>query len=137
MTSIVVESFRLIRQDVARYGSDDAVEDILADFVFEQLAHKLRPIDAMTTRNFYDIRELLDGGTRVIPSPTDQERVVGRGLANTGPFHRPRNSVADARRIEASTLPDKPVWIISRSYPMFQCDGLELKGCDRPAGVGS
>jgi hypothetical protein len=79
MTSSVVERFRLIRQDVALDGSDDAVESILANFVFEQWAHKLPLIGAVTTRNFQDIRDLLERGTRLTPSRTDQERVVARG----------------------------------------------------------
>jgi hypothetical protein len=49
MTSSVIERFRLIRQDVALYGSVGDVEAILAEFVFEQWAHKVPMIGAMTT----------------------------------------------------------------------------------------
>lgn len=100
MTSSVSERFRLIRQDVALYGSVDDFEGFFAEFVFEQWAHKIPMIGAMTTRNFEEIRELLQGGTRLEATAADHARVVARGLAKTAPFHRSRNSVADALLIE-------------------------------------
>ncbi len=51
-----------------------------AEFVFEQWAHKIPMIGgAMTTRNFEEIRELLQGGTRLEATAADHARVVARG----------------------------------------------------------
>ena len=54
----------------------------------------------MAIQSFELIRELLDRGTKLIPSNADHRHVVERGLAKTAPLHRNRNSVADALLIE-------------------------------------
>lgn len=97
MTSDVTQRFRLIRRDLVQYASEQQSEALE---MLDQLAHQVPLIGAMTTRNFEEIRELLDRGTRLEPTTADQERVVGRGLAKAAPFHRSRNSVADALLIE-------------------------------------
>lgn len=57
-------------------------------------------IGAMTTRNFDDIADLLRTGRELEPTDVERGRVVQRGLDKQVPFHRPRNSVADALLIE-------------------------------------
>jgi hypothetical protein len=97
MTSEVTQRFKLIRRDLVQYGNDQQSEALE---MIDQLAHQVPLIGAMTTRNFEEIREQLDRGTRIEPTADEQTRVVARGLAKSAPFHRSRNSVADALLIE-------------------------------------
>jgi hypothetical protein len=97
MTSEVTQRFKLIRRDLVQYGNDQQSEALE---MIDQLAHLVPLIGAMTTRNFEEIREQLDRGTRIEPTAEDQARVVARGLAKSAPFHRSRNSVADALLLE-------------------------------------
>lgn len=91
MTSSVAQRFKAIKQDLDDYGADaDAAK------VVEDLARHTPLIGAMTTRNFDDVLALLKGGRRLEPTDVEQLRVVARGLAKQAPFHRSRNSVADA-----------------------------------------
>ena len=68
--------------------------------MLDQLAHQVPLIGAMTTRNFEEIREQLDRGSRIEPTADDQARVVARGLTKAAPFHRSKNGTADALLIE-------------------------------------
>lgn len=97
MTASVSERFRLLKRDLAEYGGMDPQDglDLLAE-----LAHQVPLIGAMTTRNFDDIAELLRQGRRLDPTDVERARVVQRGLDKRVPFHRPKNSVADALLIE-------------------------------------
>jgi len=97
MTASIAQRFRLIKRDLDDYGGT-AQEQALK--VIEGLARHVPLIGAMTTRNFDEVLELLRAG-RVI-EPTDEERrgVIERGLSKRAPFHRSRNSVADALLIE-------------------------------------
>lgn len=98
MTQNVSERFRLIKQDLNIYGGEgreDAAE------LLDSLAHQVPLIGAMTTRNFDDIAALLTKGRAIETTPHDNKRVVQRGLDKRAPFHRSKNSVADAVLIEA------------------------------------
>lgn len=97
MTTTVAQRFKLMKQDLGDYGGRD-YEQALG--VIEGLAHEVPLIGAMTTRNFGDVLDLLRDG--VMPDPTNEQRsrVVQRGLDKRAPFHRSRNSVADALLIE-------------------------------------
>ncbi len=97
MTASVTERFRLIKQDLDAYGGSDQ-EDALQ--VIEGLAYQVPLIGAMTTRNFDDIVALLKQGDQLEPGDEERARVVQRGLDKRAPFHRSRNSVADALLIE-------------------------------------
>jgi PIN domain len=97
MTSEVAQRFKLIRRDLVQYGSE---QQSAALEMLDQLAHQVPLIGAMTTRNFEEIREQLDRGTRIEPTADDRARVVARGLAKAAPFHRNRNGMADALLIE-------------------------------------
>ena len=50
----------------------------------------------MTTRNFDEVLDLLRADRTVEATDNDRRRVVERGLSKRAPFHRSRNSVADA-----------------------------------------
>ena len=97
MTSTVANRFKLIRQDLNDYGGEGNAEalKIIAD-----LARDVPLIGAMTTRNFDEILELLRDGREMEPSDDNRKAVVERGLVKQAPFHKSRNSVADALLIE-------------------------------------
>jgi hypothetical protein len=97
MTASVAQRFKLIRQDLDDYGGTDTESALQT---IEELARHTPLIGAMTTRNFDEILELLRAGRTVEPTEEDRRAVVERGLAKQAPFHRSRNSVADALLIE-------------------------------------
>jgi len=97
MTASVAERFRLLKKDLDEYGGEDR-HDALN--VLDSLAHQVPLIGAMTTRNFSDIAELLRKGHRLDPTDGDYARMVQRGLEKLAPFHRSKNSTADALLIE-------------------------------------
>ncbi|TPV47781.1 hypothetical protein FJ661_20165 [Pseudarthrobacter phenanthrenivorans] len=98
MTARVTDRFRLIRADIGSTYNNDDLEHALK--ALDGLAHHIPLIGAMTTRNFDDVLKLLEGGVRLEPSSREHSRVVQRGLDKRAPFHRSRNSVADALLIE-------------------------------------
>lgn len=93
MSASVTERFRLLRRDIVDYGGDGQGEAL--GWV-DALAHQVPLIGAMTTRNFEEILELLQGGHRLTPGPDEHAAVVQRGLDKRAPLHRQKNSVADA-----------------------------------------
>jgi hypothetical protein len=100
MTTSVADRFRLLQKDLEALSADwhrpgfDAIN---------ALAYEMPLIGAMATRNFRDILELLNGGRTLEPGDVEREGVVRRGLAKQAPFHRHKNSVADAMLIEMYT----------------------------------
>lgn len=103
MTASVSERFRLLREDLDSYGGEDYQD---AAELLEVLAHQVPLIGAMTTRNFDEIVDLLHHGVRLETTDVEHARVVHRALDKRAPFHRSKNSVADALLIElyASTI---------------------------------
>jgi hypothetical protein len=97
MTASVADRFKLLRKDLDEYGGEDSHHALN---VLDNLAQHVPLIGAMTTRNFSDIDELLRKGRRLDPTDDDYARLVQRGLEKTAPFHRSKNSVADALLIE-------------------------------------
>ena len=97
MTASVADRFKQIRRDFDEYGGESYQEAI---DVIDKLAHQVPLIGAMTTRNFDEILDLLRAGERIEPTDEQRSRVVQRGLDKEAPFHRSRNSVADALLIE-------------------------------------
>ena len=98
MTTRVADRFRLLRTDIGTTYASEDLEQALN--TLDGLAHHVPLIGAMTTRNFDDIFELLQAGSRLQPTSDENGRVVQRGLDKKAPFHRSRNSVADALLIE-------------------------------------
>jgi len=97
MTASVAQRFKLIKEDLDQFGGTDSEHALQ---VIEGLAHQVPLIGAMTTRNFSEVLELLRQGKTVEPTEHEHRRVVLRGLAKQAPFHRSRNSVADAVLVE-------------------------------------
>lgn len=97
MTASVAERFRQIRRDFDEYGGEEHQTAIEA---LENLGHQVPLIGAMTTRNFDELLHLVRGGAALEATDGQRRRVVQRALDKQAPFHRPRNSVADALLIE-------------------------------------
>lgn len=123
MTSSIASRFKQIRQDLVTYGSDD---DAQAMEVIEDLGRHLPLISAMTTRNFWDIRELLAAGQTVELTEAEMMRVVERGLRKAAPFHSGKNSVADAVIFElyqtaaqGADLTEDPHAFVTSNYTDF------------------
>lgn len=97
MTTSVADRFKLLQKDLETLSAEwhrPGFEAINA------LAYEIPLIGAMATRNFRDILELLGEGRALTATDAEQVRVVDRGLAKKAPFHRNKNSVADAMLIE-------------------------------------
>jgi len=83
-----------IEQHGQGYGRHAALKEL------DNLSHRLPLINQMATRNFDDVRQLLARGRDLAPTPEDYQRVVQRGLDKRAPFHRGKNSAADALLLE-------------------------------------
>ncbi|WP_060713883.1 PIN domain-containing protein [Pseudonocardia sp. HH130629-09] len=97
MTTSVADRFRLLQKDLETLTAEwhrPGFEAINA------LAYEMPLIGAMAMRNFRDILELLRAGWVLEPSDAERLGVVERGLAKQAPFHRHKNSVADALLVE-------------------------------------
>jgi hypothetical protein len=97
MTASIEQRFKLIKQDLDEYGGTDYEQALK---LIDELAHEVPLIGAMTTRNFDEVLDLLRAGRPVHATDDAHRRVVERGLSKRAPFHRSRNSVADALLIE-------------------------------------
>jgi hypothetical protein len=94
VTASVLERFRLLRQDLREYGGDERQQWL------EEMTHQIPFVSAMTLQNFSEVSELLRRGRSLEPTKSDHERVIRRALEKKAPFHREKNSVADALLIE-------------------------------------
>lgn len=97
MTASVAQRFKLMKQDLGDFGGNDYEHSLR---MVDDLAYELPLIGAMATRNFDEVLDLLRGGRDVRETDEERQRVVERGLSKLAPFHRSRNSVADALLIE-------------------------------------
>jgi hypothetical protein len=97
MTASVAQRFKLIKQDLDDYGGADQARALK---IIGELAHHVPLIGAMTTRNFDEVLELLRAGRDIEPGDAEHRAVIERGLLKQAPFHRSRNSVADALLVE-------------------------------------
>nr|WP_269814804.1 PIN domain-containing protein [Nocardia aurea] len=98
LTTSLTDRFKAIRQELAAYADMDYRNEELR--LFDKWAHQVTLSGALTLRNFEAICALLETSKRIQPSTDERERVVARALAKVAPFHRQRNSVADALLIE-------------------------------------
>lgn len=87
----------------------------------------------MTTRNFDEVLELLHAGLVVEPTDENRHGVVERGLAKQAPFHRSRNSIADALLIElyASAIDGVDPAREPHAFVTSNSDDLSLQGGDK------
>jgi PIN domain len=94
VTASVLERFRLLRQDLREYGGDERQQWL------EEMSHQIPFVSAMTLQNFSEVSELLRRGRPLEPTESEHEKVIRRALEKKAPFHREKNSVADALLIE-------------------------------------
>nr|WP_314143774.1 PIN domain-containing protein [uncultured Rhodococcus sp.] len=123
ITTSLADRIKSLRREVNEYGGDAHAETKDA---LDELAHHAPLIGAMTTRNFDDIEALLRAGKRVRATARDRTSVVQRGLDKRAPFHRTKNSVADALIIEgyasavaSADLSTDPHWFITTNHDDF------------------
>ncbi len=98
MTRSVSAQLARARDAIEQHGQGDGRQAALREL--DNLSHRLPLINQMATRNFEDVRELLANGRDLASTPGDYERVVRRGLDKRAPFHRGKNSAADALLLE-------------------------------------
>jgi PIN domain len=91
-------TFRAVRTVLGQHGHNDERDRALDQLT--DLEYRNRLANQLATRHFDEILELLQGGRVLEPTPEIEEKVVLRGLAKQAPFHRNKNSVADALLIE-------------------------------------
>jgi hypothetical protein len=130
MTASIEQRFKLIKQDLDEYGGTD-YEQALS--LVDELAHEVPLIGAMTTRNFDEVLDLLRAGRTVEATDDDRRRVVERGLSKRAPFHRSRNSVADALLVElfASQTRTADLSIEPHAFVTSNSDDFSLPNGDR------
>jgi PIN domain len=98
MTRSVTSTFQRVRAAVNEHGRGEGREEALKHI--DDLTHRLPLINQMAIRQFSEILELLRAGRSLEPSREVHQRVIQRGLDKRAPFHRSKNSVADALLIE-------------------------------------
>jgi hypothetical protein len=98
MTRSTAAQLRRARQAIEEHGRSDRRQTALDEL--DDVAFREPLIQKMATRNFDDVADLLSHGSLVEPTVEDQCRAVNRALAKQAPFHRDKNSVADALLIE-------------------------------------
>jgi hypothetical protein len=98
MTRSVSAQLARARDAIEQHGQGDGRQAALKEL--DNLSHRLPLINQMATRNFEDVRDLLAKGRGLSPTPETYERVVERALEKRAPFHRGKNSAADALLLE-------------------------------------
>jgi hypothetical protein len=113
MTTNVAQRFKLIRQDLDDFGGADIAQALK---IVDELTRHAPLIGAMTIRNFDEVFDLLRSGHPVEATSSEHQAVVKRGLAKQAPFHRSRNSVADALLIELYATVIANADLVHQSY---------------------
>jgi hypothetical protein len=95
MTRSLSANFRRVRDEIEQFGQDGR-EAALTEL--DNLTQRVPIIKQIATRNFDDVYELLvrGEGKSLIPTADDLVTVVDWALETRAPFHRSKNSVADA-----------------------------------------
>lgn len=98
MTRSLSATFRRVREALEEHGRGEDQRTALRQL--DDLTHRIPLLNQMATRNFTEILELLHTGHALQPDASDHQRVLKRALDKRAPFHRAKNSVADALLIE-------------------------------------
>jgi|ERR1035441_3050773 hypothetical protein len=127
MTRSLSANLRRVRDEIEQYGQekkDAALTEL------DNLAQRVPLIKEIATRNFDDVHELLVKGTTMDPSPHGFATVVGWALEKRAPFHRSKNSVADAllltvysAAVEDAPSPDDRYCFVSANVKDFSATG--------------
>lgn len=127
MTHSVASRFKLIRQDLDDFGGTDTERALRT---VEDLARHAPLIGAMTTRNFDEVLDLLRGGRVVEATDSENHAVVERGLSKRAPFHRSRNSVADALLIELYATAVESVDLVQNPHAFVTSNSEDFSSPD-------
>jgi hypothetical protein len=98
MTRSVSAKLLNVRKVIDKHGRGDGRQKLLDEL--DNLTHQVPLVNELATQTFDAILNLLHIGKTIMPTPTMKDRVVERALAKRAPFHREKNSVADALLIE-------------------------------------
>jgi len=98
MTRSVSAKFREVRKAIDEHGRGEGRQKALDEL--DNITHQLPLVNELATQTFDAILDLLHLGKTITPASEMKERVVERALAKRAPFHREKNSVADALLIE-------------------------------------
>jgi hypothetical protein len=98
MTRSFSRELRRVRDLVDEHGQAERRQDALDELA--DLEHRVPLLNDLAARNFDDVRELLRNGRRLEATDEDRRQALQRGLDRRAPFHRSKNSVADALLIE-------------------------------------
>ena len=98
MTRSVSARFREVRKAIDEYGRGDRKQKVLEEL--DNLMHQVPIVNELATQTFDAIFDLLHLGKVIAPTSEIKERVLERALTKRAPFHREKNSVADALLIE-------------------------------------
>lgn len=94
VTASVLDRFRKLRTDLHEFGGDERMEWL------EEMAHQVPMVSSGTLKNFSEISDLLQSGSRLEPSDAVIQSALNRGLNKIAPFHLNKNSAADALIID-------------------------------------
>jgi hypothetical protein len=89
---------RTVRAALAEHGRSERNEELIQEL--DEVAVRGPLIEELGVNRLGEVRELLAAGRTVGPDDQTLQRAVQRGLAKTAPFHRSKNSVADAVLVE-------------------------------------
>src|SRR5437868_4644755 len=98
MTRSVSAKFREVRKAIDEHGRGDGRQKALDEL--DNITLQVPLVNELATQTFDAILDLLHLGKTITPTPKMKERVVERALLKRAPFHREKNSVADALIIE-------------------------------------
>ena len=128
MTRSVSARFREVRKAIDEHGRGDGRQKALDEL--DNITHQVPLVNELATQTFDEILELLHHGKIIKPTPKMKERVVERALTKRAPFHREKNSVADALIIEmygaaakAATDNDRYCFITHNTKDFSVADG--------------
>jgi hypothetical protein len=98
MTQSMSARRRRVREEIQLHGQGEGRQAALREL--DNLERRVPLIRQMAVANFEDIRDLLVACRQLSPTSGQYERVVLKALAKRAPFHRAKNSVADALLLE-------------------------------------
>jgi hypothetical protein len=127
MTRGLSATFRRVRDEIEQHGQDKK-DAALTEL--DNLTQRVPLINQIASRNFDDVHDLLVAGPQLSPTADDRERAVQRALDGRAPFHRSRNSMADAlivemyaSAVEAASDPDDSYCFVSANVKDFSAVG--------------
>ncbi|MGF6981410.1 hypothetical protein QFZ99_000886 [Paraburkholderia atlantica] len=115
--------FRLVRQAVNRFGTDEHKRDLLAGL--NEVDHRIGVDGDAVGESIERIDRLLRRVPAIATSDAIKERVTERALARMAPYHRAKNSVGDAILVEiyaelaATATADGPCAFITHNTKDF------------------